>query len=35
LTIYRLDEVLDGNIDEFADALLAAEQAEKIKNLDL
>jgi peptide chain release factor 1 len=35
LTIYRLDEVLDGNIDEFADALLAAEHAEKIKNLDL
>ena len=35
LTIYRLDEVLNGNIDEFADALLAAEQAEKIKNLDL
>jgi peptide chain release factor 1 len=35
LTIYRLDEVLDGNINEFADTLMAAEQTEKIRNLDL
>ncbi|MCL5984973.1 MAG: peptide chain release factor 1 [Actinobacteria bacterium] len=35
LTLYRLDEVLNGNIDEFTNALLAAEQAEKIKNLGL
>jgi peptide chain release factor 1 len=35
LTVYQLFEVLDGNIDEFTDALLAAEQAEKIKSLDI
>ena len=35
LTVYQLYDVLNGNIDEFTDALLAAEQADKIKNLDI
>ena len=35
LTVYQLYDVLNGNIDEFTDALLTAEQADKIKNLDI
>lgn len=31
LTLYRLDAVLDGGLDEFIDALAAAEQAERLK----
>ena len=31
LTLYKLDSVLDGGLDEFIDALAAAEQAEKLK----
>lgn len=31
LTLYRIDEVLDGDLDEVIDALLLAEQAEKLK----
>lgn len=31
LTLYRLDDILDGDLDEVIDALLLAEQAEKLK----
>jgi len=31
LTLYRLDSFLDGDIDEVIDALIAADQAEKMK----
>ena len=30
LTLYRIDEIMDGDLDEIIDALLLAEQAEKI-----
>ncbi|WP_125153341.1 peptide chain release factor 1 [Clostridium rectalis] len=33
LTLYRLEAFLDGDIDEVLDALITAEQAEKMKNL--
>ena len=33
LTLYRIDEILDGDLDEIIDALLLAEQAEKLKEL--
>ncbi len=32
LTLYKLDAILDGELDELIDALLAADQAEKLKN---
>lgn len=32
LTLYRLDAVLDGGLDEFIDALAAAEQAERLRS---
>lgn len=31
LTLYRIEEILDGDLDEVIDALLLAEQAEKLK----
>ena len=31
LTLYRINEILDGDLDEILDALLLAEQAEKLK----
>ena len=31
LTLYKLDVILDGNIDEIIDALVTADQAEKLK----
>ena len=31
LTLYKLDAVLDGDLDEFIDALAAADQAEKLR----
>lgn len=31
LTLYKIDDVLDGDLDEVIDALLLAEQAEKLK----
>ncbi|MEF9878377.1 MAG: peptide chain release factor 1 [Clostridia bacterium] len=31
LTLYQIEDVLDGNLDEVIDALLLAEQAEKLK----
>lgn len=33
LTLYKIDDVLDGDLDEVIDALLLAEQAEKLKEL--
>lgn len=33
LTIYKLDSYMDGDIDEILDALITADQAEKMKNL--
>ncbi len=33
LTLYKLDEILDGDLDEVIDALLLADQAEKLKSL--
>lgn len=33
LTLYKIDSVLDGDLDELIDALLLAEQAEKLKAL--
>lgn len=35
LTLYKVDEVLDGDLDEVIDALLAEEQARKLKELAL
>lgn len=32
LTLYRLDDILDGDIDEIIDALITAEQAEKLSS---
>jgi len=32
LTLYKLDQVMDGAIDEIIDALATADQAEKLKN---
>lgn len=32
LTLYRLDDVMNGDLDEIIDALAAAEQAEKLQN---
>ena len=31
LTLYKLDAILDGALDEIVDALATAEQAEKLK----
>ena len=33
LTLYRIDDVMNGDLDEIIDALLLAEQAEKLKEL--
>jgi peptide chain release factor 1 len=33
LTLYQIDDILDGDMDEVIDALLLAEQAEKLKEL--
>ena len=33
LTLYKIDSILDGDLDELIDALLLAEQAEKLKAL--
>ena len=32
LTLYKIDQVMDGAIDEIIDALATADQAEKLKN---
>ena len=32
LTLYRIDAVMDGALDEIVDALATADQAEKLKN---
>ncbi len=31
LTLYKLDDILNGNIDEIIDALIAYDRAEKLK----
>ena len=31
LTLYRLDAILDGDIDEIIDGLITSDQAEKMK----
>ena len=31
LTLYKIDQIMDGALDELIDALIAAEQAEKLK----
>ena len=33
LTIYRIDDVMDGDLDEIIDALQMEEQARKLKEL--
>jgi len=32
LTLYKIDDILNGNIDEIIDALITFEQAEKMRN---
>ena len=32
LTLYRIDEIMDGDLDEIIDALITADQAEKLQN---
>ena len=32
LTLYKIDSVMDGDMDEIIDALATADQAEKLKN---
>ena len=32
LTLYKIDTIMDGHIDEIIDALATADQAEKLKN---
>ena len=32
LTLYRIDSVMDGDLDEIINALAAADQAEKLKH---
>ena len=32
LTLYKIDAIMDGDLDELIDALVTADQAEKLKN---
>ena len=32
LTLYKIDHIMDGNLDEIVDALIASDQAERLKN---
>ena len=32
LTLYKIDAIMDGSLDELIDALATADQAEKLKN---
>ena len=32
LTLYKIEQVMDGNLEEIIDALATADQAEKLKN---
>jgi peptide chain release factor 1 len=32
LTLYKIDAIMDGDIDEIINALATADQAEKLKN---
>jgi peptide chain release factor 1 len=34
LTLYRLDKILDGDIQEIIDACIAADQARKLSNME-
>ena len=34
LTLYKLDSILDGDIDEVMDALITSDQASKLANLE-
>jgi protein subunit release factor A len=34
LTLYRLEEVLQGELDEFTQQLMLADRAEKLKNME-
>ena len=34
LTLYKLDAVLDGGLDELVDALITADQAQKLQSSD-
>ncbi len=33
LTLYKLGEILEGNIDEVIDALVAVDQSERLKKI--
>jgi len=35
LTLYKIDAIVDGDLDEIIDGLTMAEEAEKMKNLEL
>ena len=32
LTLYKIDAIMDGNLDELIDALVTADQAEKLQS---
>ncbi|MBP3485995.1 MAG: hypothetical protein J6J81_04060 [Oscillospiraceae bacterium] len=32
LTLYKIDAIMDGDLDELIDALVTADQAERLKN---
>ena len=32
LTLYKIDSIMDGDLDELIDALVTADQAEKLQN---
>ena len=34
LTLYRLESILDGDLDEIIEALIVAEQTEQLKDLE-
>ena len=34
LTLYKIDSVMDGDLDELIDALITADQAEKLKHME-
>ena len=33
LTLYKIDQIMDGDIDEIIDSLIAADQAEKLASM--
>ena len=34
LTLYKIDQIMDGDIDEIIDSLIAADQAEKLSTME-